>query len=350
MLGIDRRQFTSGAGSSAFFALSAPSTASAFLPQGPAQVPRLDLEGFRRRARELGVRAAIVASSTETLLSDGAVSEPSRIASIRKSFLSALYGIAAHEGRVDLDASIGSLGIDDYQPLTAQEKTATLRQLLQASSGIYIASSAETPAMKAARPERGSHPPGTFWYYNNWGFNALGELYERATGEDFFVGLEHRLAKPLGWRDFDPLKHTKWDYDLKHPRFPAYNLRLSARDLARFGQLFLRQGNWGGRQIIPRIWVKDSTRPRMRTNSTGWASSYGYMWWVASDIGGADSAGVPIGAYTAAGNGGRYVTVLPYHDLVVAVQPDEKKGQPPVQLYADHPQGYTKLLRVLLMS
>jgi CubicO group peptidase (beta-lactamase class C family) len=336
---MSRRRFTTGMGSAA---LLLPQAASASAKQ------RLNLEEFRHRALEVGVRAAVVANSTEILLSEGPVSEPSRIASIRKSLMSALYGIAAFEGRVDLDATIGSFGIDDYQPLTALEKTATIRQLLQASSGIYIPSSAESPAMKAARPARGSHIPGSFWYYNNWDFNALGELYQRATGEDFFVGIEQRLAKPLGWRDFDPLKHAEWRYDPEHPRFPAYNLALSARDLARFGQLFLRRGEWAGKQIVPKAWVEASTRARMRTGQRGWGSGYGYLWWIASNIGGADTSELPVGAFTAAGNGGRYVTVFPRHDLVVAIQPDEKPGQPPVRLYADQPSAYTKLLRVLI--
>lgn len=346
---MSRRQFTSAMSASALFALSACASSKGLLEAAPTSTPRLNLEAFRRRAREMGVRALVVASADATLLSDGAVSEPSRIASIRKSLISTLYGIGVQEGRINLDATIGSLGIDDYQPLTDPEKEATVRHLLQASSGIYIPSSAETPAMKAARPARGSHAPGSFWYYNNWDFNVLGEIYHRTTGEDVFVAIEHRLAKPLGWLDFDPLQHTRWSYDPQFPRFPAYNLWLSARDLARFGQLFLRQGNWSGTQIVPQNWADESRRARMKTGRVGWGSGYGYMWWVATDLEGADPGGIPVGAYTAAGNGGRYVTIFPDHNLVVAIQPDEKPNEPPVELYAD-PQGYTKLLRLLFIN
>ena len=69
----------------------------------------------------------------------------------------------------------------------------------------------ETPAMRAARPARGSHPPGSFWYYNNWDFNVLGEIYQRVTGEGLFTAIEHRLARPLGWQDFDPLRMPNGD-------------------------------------------------------------------------------------------------------------------------------------------
>jgi len=57
-----------------------------------------------------------------------------------------------------------------------------VRMLLEARSGVYHAALYETPAMAKQRPARGSHEPGTFWYYNNWDFNALGTIYEHATG------------------------------------------------------------------------------------------------------------------------------------------------------------------------
>ena len=349
MRDIGRREFASILGSSALAIGLTGSLAGPLAAAVPTGKLKPNLEAFRRQARALGVRAMVVATSDRVLLEDGAVSEPSRIASIRKSLLSALYGIAAAEGRIDLDATVASFGIDDQQPLSDQEKQATVRHLLRASSGIYLPTSAETPAMRAARPKRGSHAPGSFWYYNNWDFNVLGEIYQRATGEDLFLAIEHRFARPLGWRDFKPLEHTRWSYDKENPRFPAYNLWLSARDLARFGQLFLRRGNWAGKQIVPERWVRESTTPFMPTGRPGWGSGYGYMWWIASDRDGASPAGLPIGTYTAAGNGGRYITVFPDRDLVVAVQPDERPGQPPVPLYAD-PQGYLKLLQSLVRA
>ena len=60
--------------------------------------------------------------------------------------------------------------------LTLEEKEATVRDLLVARSGVYHIAQEEAPAMAAARPKRNSHPHGTFWYYNNWDFNALGTI------------------------------------------------------------------------------------------------------------------------------------------------------------------------------
>lgn len=308
--------------------------------------PRRNLEAFRNRARHLGVRALVVANSRDILLSDGEVSEVSRIASIRKSFVSALFGIAVADGRIDLDRTLAQLGVDDYLPLSELEKSATISQLLQARSGVYIPTAAETPAMRAARPARGSHAPGSFWYYNNWDFNVLGEIYQRTTQEDLFAAIEHRLLRPLGFQDFEPLRDLRWGYDPQSPRFPAYNMWMSARDMVRFGQLFLRRGEWQGRRIVPESWVMESTTPRSTTGRTGWNSGYAYLWWVASDLEGASTAGLPVGSFTAAGNGGRYITIFPDHDLVVSLQPEEVQGQPQAELYTD-PQAYTNLLKLL---
>jgi len=102
--------------------------------------------------------------------------------SIRKSFLSALYGIHVKEGRIRLTDTLADLGIDDNEPrLSPMKKQATVANLLKSRSGIYHPALYETPNMAMARPARGSYPPGAFWYYNNWDFNVLGTILERAT-------------------------------------------------------------------------------------------------------------------------------------------------------------------------
>ncbi len=104
-----------------------------------------------------------------------------------------MIGIAVDERKIDLNASIGSLGIDDNAPsLTEAEKAATVADLLKARSGIFHAALYETPGMARLRPPRGSHSPGTFWYYNNWDFNALGTIYERAVGQSIFTAFDEK--------------------------------------------------------------------------------------------------------------------------------------------------------------
>lgn len=289
------------------------------------------LSDFRKRTLRLGARAVCVVQNGETVLAAGDVATPLRIASIRKSVLDALFGMAVAEGQVQLDWTLGDLGIDRLAPLTATEAGATVRQLLMSRSGVYLPAAAETSRQKARRPRRGSYAPGDHWYYNNWDFNVLGRIYEMATGEDLFTAIDRRLAGPLGWRDFNVRRHTQWVREPASTPFPAYTLSLSARDMARFGQLYLNNGNWKGRQLLDPDWVRQSTTAYSQGSRSGLLSGYGYMWWVARDW----ALNQNFTAYSAVGNGGRYITVAPSLGLVIAVQPNERRGWPPVRLYSD---------------
>ncbi|MGB3503653.1 MAG: serine hydrolase [Mesorhizobium sp.] len=246
--------------------------------------------------------------------------EPARkvnAASVRKSLMSALYGIAVAEGKIDLSSTLEELGIDDRLPsLTPQEKRASVRDLITARSGIYHRAANETADMKRKRPERGSHAPGTFWFYNNWDFNALGTIYRQATGEDIFESFARRIARLTGMEDFS-VGDGRYAF---HPAsdHPAYTFRLSARDAARFGQLFLDGGRWGGRQIVPEAWIKESTTAYSHAKRL--RQGYGYMWWVLpADIWGN-------GAFYASGYGGQVIAVLPAKRLVVVQTVDLKQN------------------------
>jgi CubicO group peptidase (beta-lactamase class C family) len=330
--------------------ITAGSAAAALLPATAKAAVRWSpggMDAVRALAKDLEIRGLVVLNAGHPVLTYGEPAAVDRIASCRKSFLSALYGIAIRDQKIDIDQTLGQVGIDDYAKLTDTERGATLRQLLQARSGVYIPSSAETPAMKAARPARGSHPPGSFWYYNNWDFNVLGEAYQRLTGYSVFQAFEHQLAIPLGFEDFDPMKHASYGYDPDAPRFPAYNLWLSARDMARFGQLYLQKGRWRGRDIVPADWVALTTKtPTPTGRAPGILSGYGYLWW--GDLDPAKS-GLPPGSYTAAGNGGRHIAVLPAIDTVVAFHPFELEDKPQAKVYTD-PGGLDRLLKQIIAA
>ncbi len=173
---------------------------------------------------------------------------------------------------------MGELGIDDSVPpsLSDTEKEATVRMLLQARSGIYHEAAAESQSMKDARPERGSHAPGTFYYYNNWDFNALGTIFTQLTGMDTFEAIKQRLADPLQMQDFE-VENGLYHYE-PVSEHPAYHFGMSARDMARFGLMYLRNGRWRDRQIVPEDWIVESTYAYSEANSN-W--DYGYMWWLA---------------------------------------------------------------------
>ncbi len=238
--------------------------------------------------------------------------------SMRKSLISALYGIYVSEGKIDLSATLADLGIDDIVPLTDVEKQATVVDLLEARSGIYIPAAGESADMIATRPQRGSHAPGTFWYYNNWDFNALGTIFDQLSGEDsIYQAFEDRIAAPIGMQDFHP-EDLAYSY-VDSSMHPYYGFDMSTRDLARFGLLFLREGRWEDRQIVPAEWVQKSTTSYSSRSAEG---GYGYMWWTGTGGGLFPNVTVPAPCYYASGAGGHRVVVLPYRNLVIVHRVD----------------------------
>jgi CubicO group peptidase (beta-lactamase class C family) len=276
------------------------------------------LEKIHAYVEQIGSTSAMIVQHGVVVAAWGDVTRRSNLHSCRKSLLSALIGIAVAEGKIHPDDTLESLGLDDKPPsLTPEEKQATVRDLLEARSGVYHPTVYETKGMEAGKPPRGSHPPGTFWYYNNWDFNALGFLYEQATGMKIFDAFYQRIAQPIGMQDFRP---RDGEYITgRDTRFPAYVFEMSARDFARFGLLYLRHGEWNGVQVIPREWVAASTQPYSDTESGG----YGYLWWTGDSASGERAEiSFPKGSFWAEGHLGQYAVVVPGLDLVVVNRVD----------------------------
>ncbi len=288
------------------------------------------LAAARQQADAIGSAAVFIVHRGKVVSEWGETTKRFNVHSIRKSLLSALYGIYVKEGKIELNATMAQLGIDDHEPrLTAMEKQATVDDLLKARSGVYHPALYETPGMKKQRPLRGSHPPGTFWYYNNWDFNVLGTVFEQRCGLSVFQAFQQRLARPLGMEDFR-LEDTEYvrGEDSIHP---AYPFRMTARDMARFGLLFARGGRWGERQIIPPGWVSASTTSYSpaSTSHNQVCTGYGYLWW--TEIYGRHMADVelPKGAFSARGAGGHHILVVPAWDLVIVHRVDTDKQDGP---------------------
>ncbi len=295
------------------------------LPPGKSGWSKTGLADAKRLADRMHATGVMIVHHGAVVGEWGDTQKRTELASVRKSFLSALIGIAVAEGKISLDKTLGQLGIDDNPPsLTEVEKTAAVRLLLEARSGVYHPALYETPAMAKARPPRGSHPPGTFWYYNNWDFNALGTIYERATGTGIYDALDRQIARPIGMQDYRPSDGTYFTgADSIHR---AYPIRMSTRDLARFCLLYLHKGAWGEKQIVPAAWVADSTRPYSAGRLSGTPIGYGYLWWTAPPEPAPGLFGE--GWFSALGAGGQYGFVKPALDLVVVLRVDRDQRLP----------------------
>ncbi len=235
------------------------------------------LEEARQFAEQSGYAAVMALYDGKVFFSWGNSTRNYLCHSIRKPFLGALYGIHLQRGNIDPEATLEQLGIDDIPPaLTPQEKQAAVRDLLKSRSGVYHEAAAEDSSMIAARPPRGSHAPGTFFYYNNWDFNALGTIFEQETGRKIFEEFKREIADPIGMEDFS-VANCSYEYEPAKSLHPAYSFRMSARDMARFGALYQKNGKWKDAQIVPEAWIAESTTVYSITDSAA-GIGYGYLW------------------------------------------------------------------------
>jgi CubicO group peptidase (beta-lactamase class C family) len=334
---FSRRALIQGAaGATGVLAASAASAAAGWAEAGATRL--------LRDAQDLQLISLIVLHRGDPVLSYGDTARPCVVHSMRKALIGALYGQEVAKGVIDLKATLGELGIDDDERLTATERQATIADLLSARSGVYL------PLAKGlgpvpGRPARGQYAPGAHWFYSNWDFNVLGAIYERLTHKDFFVAFDHNIARPLGMQDFDPYRDSDYVYQDDvlggNRRYPNYRISLSARDQARFGQLFLQNGRWGERQVVPAAWVRESTRQQARTDRPGVLNGYGYLWWTGPLPRTAGDGRLPSQVISAVGARGHIVGVIPELDTVIVVQPDTMG---PVQ-HAVSQSQYEDLLR-----
>lgn len=280
-----------------------------------------DLKAIQKYVGQIGSTSVMIVQHGLVVAAWGDVERRSNLHSCRKSLLNALVGIQLAEGKINLDDTLKVLDIDDKNPpLTEEEKEATVRDLLESRSGVYHATIYETKTMEEEKPSRGSHAPGTFWYYNNWDFNTLGYIFEKAANEKIFDAFYRDVAVPIGMQDFRPRdgRYIKG----KDSRFPAYPFEMSARDLARFAELYLHNGRWNSVQIVPEKWVEASTRAYSSTESGG----YGYLWWTGDALNEKTHKIVfPTGSFWAEGHLGQYAVIVPSLDLVIVNLVDEKK-------------------------
>jgi CubicO group peptidase (beta-lactamase class C family) len=278
-------------------------------------------------ADSIHTSAVMVVQGGEVVDQWGDINQKIDCYSIRKSLLSALYGIYSAEGAIDINQTLEQLGIDDSPDLlTKEEKQARVVDLLRARSGVYHKVDFETESMQKGRPPRGSHLPGTFWYYNNWDFNVLGTIFEKRTGMKIGDAFYQRIAKPIGMEDFQPSDVFYFGGPLSI--HPAYHFEITARDMARFGLLYLRHGRWNDKQIVPEAWIEKSSHANEMVKSDGADhGGYEYLWWV--DYGGVHFPEVSLpGIYSARGNGAHYIFIIPTLDMVIVHRTD---NDPPVK-------------------
>ena len=238
--------------------------------------------------------------------------------SMAKSFASALVGLAIDEGYIkSIDEPITNY-LPELLKKDKRFKSITIRHLLTMSSGIKYEEGATLPWSEAADDTKTYYStdlrelalncqiegtPGQYFEYNNYNPLLVGMILEQATGTHVSRYLQEKLWKPMGME-----ADGSWSLDSKEDGFEKMEsgVNARARDFARFGMLFAKEGNWRGKQLISRVWVEESTRP---DTSADPSRDYQYFWWVNTPNG--------KNHFSAQGNYGQYIYVAPEKDLVI---------------------------------
>jgi CubicO group peptidase (beta-lactamase class C family) len=233
--------------------------------------------------------------------------------SVAKSITHALVGIRVRDGKLD---PTGPAPVPAWQHPDDPRRTITLEHLLRMSSGLrFLEDYVDEARSDCIRMLFGEgrhdvagyaeacpleHPPGRVWSYASGTTNVLSAIVARSLGggrEIMRAFMRRELFDRLGMRSADPRFDTAGSF------VGSSFVFAKARDFARFGLLYLRDGVWEGERILPRGWVDAA-----RTPTPGSGGEYGAHWWLALD---------GSGRFAASGYRGQYVVVDPARDLVM---------------------------------
>jgi len=253
-------------------------------------------------------------------------------ASVTKSFLSTLVGIAIADGKISgVDATLAELLPSHARQMTPPVARTRLRHVLTMTGGfpgteadLLADVSSPDPVGTILRGSRGA--PGGF-VYSDEGAHIVAAILAEATGSSVLEYARERLFAPLGIESAPAFEARitptgpiaeelarkyvaadfAWPTDSRGTHTGWGLLKLRPLDLVKLGQLFLDHGRWRGKQVVPASWVRDATSAQVQ----GAAGNYGYEWWVT------EADGEP--AYQALGFGGQLIEVVPNRDLVVVM-------------------------------
>lgn len=247
--------------------------------------------------------------------------------SITKSVTSAMTGMAIRDGYIK---SIQQNVLDFFPEIAKGTKDKylkdiTFEHLLTMSAG-FNTNTLPNFAGKDASFDAAEHilmnnnvlyKPGETFYYDSGLPHVLSTVIQKTSGLTMEEYAQHNLFNPLDITDFS------WESDLQGITNGSTGLSLRPQDMAKLGYLYMHNGQWMGKQIVPAKWVRASTTRHMETKGLMDAAEddgYGYYWWIDSFDG-----------YSAHGWGGQYVYVLPKLDMIVVFTgslPDPKFPAP----------------------
>lgn len=250
------------------------------------------------------------------------VTTRTRTWSTAKSIAVTLIGMLVDQGRLALDEPLGFDFLPEVEsPGNDPRSSITLRHVLNMSSGLYpvdnagleyatgsgLAYWAGASSIRGMRNRGLIRKPGTYWDYENYDTLLAVYAMKRALGDEktYLEFPRRALLDRIGMRNTLVGADRFGDFIL------SSQVYTNARDLARFGLLYLQGGMWNGERLLSKEWIDFVRTTAPATAKRG--NFYGGQWWLVPD----DRDDVPKSAYSTAGNRGQYVIVVPTHDLVI---------------------------------
>jgi len=302
-------------------------------PEAEGPDPMLVARLFYFAQRVQTIKALLVIRNghliAEGYFNGGGPNQSTKVQSVAKSYVSALVGIALDQGYIQ---SLDQKMLDFFPELEGQirdprKRQITIRQLLEMRAGYPWEESSKELFDVLYRGFKPSdivdiplvRDPGTGFDYSNLSPHILSIIVTRATGMDVLDFAQQVLTEPIG------SELTHWTACWEGYRCGHAEIFLPAREMAKFGLLYLNDGVWNGDQVIPASWVQASLRSYSqdawyyRIGKNYDDVGYGFLWWsaVAGDQ--------PFNF--AWGHGGQQITLVKEHHLVIVVKSDPLHGQ-----------------------
>lgn len=254
--------------------------------------------------------------------------------SVSKSFAATAAGFAVSENKLTVDDKVISFFPDEVpptiSPFLAELKVKDLLTMSVGQepepTGAIITK--ETNWVRAFLATPIVHQPGSKFLYNSAATFMLSAIVQKVTGEKIIDYLTPRLFKPLGIENID------WETNPRDMNVGGWGLRLKTEDMAKFGQLFLQNGKWGDKQILPEAWVKEAStmkiiqHPEMaqeKKDASDWEQGYCYQMWRCRN-----------NCYRGDGAFGQYIIVMPEQDAVIAITSETGNMQDELNLVWKH--------------
>ena len=234
------------------------------------------------------------------------------VASVTKSVMTTLIGIAVDQGKLDLDDKMVSFFPGrTIANLDARKEAITVRHLVSMTSGLQcvrdgmegstiIEMERSLDYVQFALDLPVTYEPGSQFVYCSAAISLLSPILQQATGMTTLEFARQYLFEPLGIRD------VLWETDPQGYYRGWGDLSLHPHDMAKLGLLFMQEGRWEDKQIVSRRWVQAASVAQSETPSE--EDPYGYGWWLTSDL---------EGVYRADGRNGQYIYILPSWNMLL---------------------------------